>query len=569
MRCSNGLPWFVLLAFLPALAYSWPLESSDYQNYYEEFDAGRANTGTADYILQSAAGAALAGEGSSNTYTVRYGVYFTVYRDLLPPRPVTDMTAAARADGNVDLSWTATTDEESGVWGYRIYRYYYYGPRQYSVRVADAPENTSTAYTDQSDLLHGIQYFYELRPVDRAFNEQKSGNKQQTIAVTVQPASNTTLAASSRPGGDIYLTWAPVSGATCYIIYRSEIYGERGDPITAPGDVTQTKYLDVKTNLTGGRRYYYVAQPVVGGSENRKGNNQASAVCDMGGPNAPIISSETHPVPGQPYPNPDPAFRWVRAADPGMNLDLSGYYIKLDDSSATGTAVAGPGWSFVAGASAAFQGIGNGTWYFHCRGKDQTGNLGAEAVYCAVILATGAIQGQVTESGSGRLLEGMVVEAWLNGIKQRESRTGSDGAYLLPDVPFGEYTLRCNRFGYKPLEYPHAVLGQSNTPLTVDIAYVSETVIGKDQAAAYPNPAGGSEVRIIYYCEEPSEVTIEIFNTTGQMAARIQESKPAGYQYSVWPIRSVARGVYLFRAVLRGPNGKKTVLPVRKFSVIK
>ncbi len=565
---------FVLLySIIPITASAWPLagQSGDYLNYFEECDAGCGTTAanSDEYILRSAMGRVFNQGTDSAGYFIHQGMYFNVFRDLLPPDPVTIMTAVPRPDGNVDLAWNSVTDEENEVLGYRVYCTYYYGPQPYQTRRVDAWDNMGNAYLDNSDLLAGIQYYYEVRAIDAALNEAQNGNKREALAVVSQPSSITDLSAFSKPGGDIYLEWSAIPGRDYYKIYRSVTYGVKGGIIPLGKGIIEPNYLDAKTNLEGGKRYFYVVQAVVADQEENKGNNQASAVSDQGGPNAPVISSDTHPIQGQPYPNPEPSFRWLPSADPGLSLEVKGYYVKLDNSGTLGTPVTGGEWQFTTGIYKTYQAVANGTWYFHCLAEDQAGNLGDEAVYQLQIMATGIIQGTVIDPATGTGLSGVVVEAWLAGKKQGDSQTSADGTYLISGAPFGTYTVRFNRFGYCPLEHKAVDLDMGSTPITVNADFVSEPVLEKNRAAAYPNPAGGSEVRFIYYCEENSKVVIEIYNVTAEIVGKITEDKLAGHQYSSWPLGPVARGIYVFRVVLQGESGKRRILKTGKFSVVK
>lgn len=573
MKKHSIIVIIMLFSIFPITASAWPLagQSGDYLNYYEECDAvcGTVAANSDEYILRSALGRVFNQGAASVGYSLHQGMYFNVFRDLLPPGPVTIMTATSRLDGNVDLAWNSVTDEENEVLGYRVYCTYYYGPQPFPTRLVDARDNTGNAYLDTTDLLAGIQYYYEVRAIDAALNEPQAGNKRELIEVVSQPYSITDLSAFSKPGGDIYLEWSAISGRDYYNVYRSVTYGVKGGMISVGGGITEPNYLDAKTNLEGGNRYFYVVQAVVTGQEETKGNNQASAVSDQGGPNAPVISSDTHPVQGQPYPNPNPSFQWIPSADPGLSLAVKGYYVKLSNSGTLGTPVTGEGWEFITGIYKAYQTMANGNWYFHCRAEDQAGNLGDEAVYQIQIMATGIIQGTVIDPAVGTGLSGVVGEAWLGGKKQGYAHTAADGTYQISGVPFGSYTIRFNRFGYRPLERKAVVLDMGSTPLTVNVDFVSEPMLEENRAVAYPNPAGGSEIRIIYYCEENSEVIIEIYNVSGEMAGKIRENKPAGYQYSSWPLGPVARGIYIFRIRLRGESGKSRILKTGKFSVVK
>jgi fibronectin type 3 domain-containing protein len=555
-----------LVLFLPTLAFAdaWPLASSNSLNYWEDCDAGRTSAASANYTLSSSVG------GSGNTSTALHqGYFFNVCRDLVPPSAISVLTISPKSDGTVDLNWGAVTDQESNVWGYRVYRTYYYGPVVYQTRLIDAPDNIGTHFTDAADMLAGIQYFYEVRPVDCGLNEQVDGNVRKPVLAVKQARSVVDLVALSRPGGDIALAWSPVAGSDYYNVYRSVTYGAKGVKINPGADVVQPSYLDSKFNLQSGIRYYYVVQSVASSVEENKSNNQASALSVQGGPNAPIITSKTHPIQGQASANSNPDFQWVRSSDPGVSQDMAGYYVKIDARATTGTAVNGPGWAFVTGAEVGYANLANGNWFFHCLGKDVAGNLGDEATYLITILATGTIRGTVTEQDSGRPAPGIVVEARLSGSLKGQGQSAADGTYHIDAIEFGNYALRFNRFGYKPLEIENQNMNLANSPLTVNAVFHTDAVIDKNQSAAYPNPAQGSEVRMIYYCEEPSDVVIEIYNVAGQMVARIKDSKPSGYQYSIWPLSSVGRGVYMFRAVLSGNSGKKIVLPIKKFSVIK
>ncbi|NTV51663.1 MAG: T9SS type A sorting domain-containing protein [Candidatus Firestonebacteria bacterium] len=537
----------------------------------EELDGGRstAASGSGNYILQDACDPVYNQNTSSNGYILNQGTYFNIYRDLLPPAAVTFFNSSVRPDGNVALAWNAVTDQENQVWGYRVYRSFYYGPSKFQTRLVDAPNNTSAAFVDTNDLLFGLQYFYEVRAVDGALNEQTAGNKILPFTVVKRANSVVDLVAVSKAGGDIDLSWSAVAGAAYYKIYRSTTFGERGVCITPGTDVVLPGYSDNKTGLTGGTRYFYVAQAVVASAEETKNNNQASAICDKNGPNAPLVSSLTHPVQGQPYANANPAFRWVASADPGINFNVAGYCVKIDSSPNTGSVVTGAGWGFVTDLTKRYFGINNGVWYFHCLAQDQSGNLGNEAVYCVNILATGSVLGTVLEAPSQAPMAGVIAEAWLGTVKQGECALDALGKYRLDNLPFGDYTLKFNRFGFKPLE-KSTTLNLNNTPLTLDATWAHEDVIAHNQTAAYPNPATGDEVRMIYYCEQPCEVLIEIYDLLGQMVGRIkEEQKPQGYNYSAWPLHNVARGVYLFRVKMRTPDGRHIVLPTKKFGVIK
>ncbi len=109
------------------------------------------------------------------------------------------------------------------------------------------------------------------------------------------------------------------------------------------------------------------------------------------GPEAPAISSATHPVQTAWYNNNDPVFTWIT---PTSAVPVVGYSYILDQN-ATTTPDTQPD---TAGRTAAFTDIADGTWYFHVRATDEAGNWGPAAHYRINIdTATPAAPATITE----------------------------------------------------------------------------------------------------------------------------------------------------------------------------
>jgi len=194
-----------ILLTLPVLAFggAYSSVSKNFTLTDEEPDGGRTNITSAsgNYSLKDACDPVYNQGTTSTAHTINQGTYFNIYRDLLPPYPVTFLNSSVRPDHNVVLTWNAVADQENQVWGYRIYRSYYYGPDKFETRIVDAPQNTVTVYADVYDQLYGIQYFYEIRAVDGALNEQSAGNKILSFAPVKQANSVIDLTAVSKAGG--------------------------------------------------------------------------------------------------------------------------------------------------------------------------------------------------------------------------------------------------------------------------------------------------------------------------------------------------------------------------------
>ncbi|MCK5242770.1 hypothetical protein KAR34_09985 [bacterium] len=145
----------IIVMTLPFSLQAWPGSTlaGNCRNYYEEFDGGRTTTASSNYYLQGAIGSVWNQGAASFAYTLYQGFHFNINRDLNSPEPVTRMNAASNTDGAVTITWSTVADLESQVWGYRVYRFFYYGPQAYQTRLIDAPDNTLTAYMDTESLL--------------------------------------------------------------------------------------------------------------------------------------------------------------------------------------------------------------------------------------------------------------------------------------------------------------------------------------------------------------------------------------------------------------------------------
>lgn len=186
---------------------------------------------------------------------------------LAPPTGV----AATAGSGSVALTWSAVI----GATGYRVYRGTTSGG-PYTLIASP----TTTSYTN-TGLTNGTTYFYVVRARNATI---QSVNSQQVSATpsAAPPAAPTGLSAVAG-NGSVSLTWAAVSGASGYRVYRGTT---TGGPYTLVSSPTATSFAD--TGLTNGTAYYYVVRSF----------------------NATLESANSLQVsatPIAPLPNPDPA----------------------------------------------------------------------------------------------------------------------------------------------------------------------------------------------------------------------------------------------------------------------
>jgi hypothetical protein len=102
--------------------------------------------------------------------------------DVAPPSIPTNLTATAVSSTQINLSWTASTDDV-GVTGYRIYRCQGSGCTP-STQIATSPTNS---YSD-TGLTASTTYRYRVRAYDAAGN---LSSYSSTVSATTQPQDTT------------------------------------------------------------------------------------------------------------------------------------------------------------------------------------------------------------------------------------------------------------------------------------------------------------------------------------------------------------------------------------------
>ncbi len=230
--------------------------------------------------------------------------------DTPPPAP-TDLAATAAGPDQIDLTWTAAVDPESGVDSYNIYR--------------DGGLAGSTAATSFSDtgLDPSTLYSYEVSAVN---GEGLEGPKSTPAEATTDPPppddtpppAPTDLAATAASATRIDLTWTAAvdseSGVDSYNIYRD------GAPA---GSTAATSFSD--TGLDPSTLYSYEVSAVNGEG--------------LEGPTSDPASATTDPPPPDDTPPPAPTdlaataagpdqidLTWTAAVDPESGVDSYNIY---------------------------------------------------------------------------------------------------------------------------------------------------------------------------------------------------------------------------------------------------
>lgn len=171
----------------------------------------------------------------------------TPVADTTPPSTPTGLTATVVSASQIDLSWTASTDNVS-VAGYAIYRN---GSKVAAV--------SGTNYSD-TGLSSGNLYTYTVQALDGALNYSAASNTASATTQAGIPSAPAGLTATAG-NGQVTISWNAVSGATSYNLYMATQSGvTKSYYATLTGGMTHPGVTSpyIHTGLTNGTAYYFV-----------------------------------------------------------------------------------------------------------------------------------------------------------------------------------------------------------------------------------------------------------------------------------------------------------------------
>jgi hypothetical protein len=104
---------------------------------------------------------------------------------------------------------------------------------------------------------------------------------------------------------------------------------------------------------------------------------------------------------------------------------------------------------------------------------------------------------------------------------------------------------------------------------TVTMTPVSEFVLpAENECFLFPNPAS-TWARVSYFMKGQGSVLIRIYNEAGDLAAKIEENRPAGNGTSLLDTSRMAPGVYLWLLTMNYSTGPAESFGVKKFLIIR
>jgi chitodextrinase len=268
--------------------------------------------------------------------------------DTTPPTTPTGLTATAVSSTQVNLSWTAATDNV-GVANYRVRR-----------NGADAGTATSTSFSD-TGLTANTLYTYTVSAADAAGNRS---NESSTASATTPAAPDTqapsvpaSVQAVANSATQITVTWAASTDNIGVANYRVRRNGADA------GTVTGTSFVD--TGRTASTTYTYTVS-----SADAAGNRSAeSASASATTPAAPDTQPPSVPASVQAVANSPTqvTVTWAASTD---NVGVANYRVRRNGADA-GTVT---GTSFVDTGRTA-----STTYTYTVSAADAAGNRSAES----------------------------------------------------------------------------------------------------------------------------------------------------------------------------------------------
>ena len=160
----------------------------------------------------------------------------------------TNPKATATGSVQVTLTWSAASVTPSG--GYNLARSA--SSTTGFTSIGTVTSSTLTFVDSASTLVKNTVYYYQITAVGATCTATSS-----TVSITTTcanpPIPSPTASASAN--GNITITWAAVSGATAYTVYRSD--SSNGTYTIVSNGQTAATYTDTANGLTNGNTYYY------------------------------------------------------------------------------------------------------------------------------------------------------------------------------------------------------------------------------------------------------------------------------------------------------------------------
>ena len=195
---------------------------------------------------------------------------FALASDTTPPSIPTGLSASAASLSQINLSWTASTDDV-GVAGYGVFR-----------NGLQVGTTSATAYSD-TGLAAGTSYTYAVDAFDSAGNlsAQSSSISATTLTDATPPSVPSNLVATPVSASQINLSWSASTdnvGVTGYKIYRNGVQ---------VGTTAATSYSDSTLSASTGYSYMVAAYDAANNASAQSGSVSATTLASSSSDTTP------------------------------------------------------------------------------------------------------------------------------------------------------------------------------------------------------------------------------------------------------------------------------------------
>jgi fibronectin type 3 domain-containing protein len=233
------------------------------------------HAGGYDWQFMPAAGYSFTDSGTASCHSAPA-------QDVTAPSQPTGLTATASSASQVNLSWTASTDDV-GVKNYNIYR----GSNGGTPTLLTTTTTNATTYIDTS-VIEQTAYAYQVQAIDAASNLSQLSTAASVTTPrapdTTPPSTPTNLTAEVVSGNEVDLSWIPSTdggtGVSGYRVYR----GPAGaTTLTLLGTTTGTSPSYQDLTASPNTRYEYQVAAFDGAGNTSAVSGRVTAATPPGG----------------------------------------------------------------------------------------------------------------------------------------------------------------------------------------------------------------------------------------------------------------------------------------------
>ena len=454
------------------------------------------------------------------------------------------------------FTWDAPADS-TGILGY----YYLLDQSPNSRPTAENGTFVDNRRVELSGLESGVWYFH-LTAKDRAENiSEAAAHYRLKIDTTRPPAPQVTSPShpdsqrwysSAKP--EFHLSAAAkLSGVEAFYY----VFDQKPDTQPVPNEALRTNEEGVALKASGpGVWYFHAVVKDRAGNFSEPTHFQVQVAAGEMPP--PVVSSPSHPLEDEPVGNREPVLTWDDRHDGGYKP--VGYVYKLSPNPKE-TLTSDD--QFTTEKSVQLKELGEGVWYFHIAAvgkKGQPGLLSARRKLA--IQRLGKAYGTFLRKDGVTPVAGTKVEAVKGEKVAVTAVTDPSGRFNFLSLPEGRYEIRL----YSD-QFP--VLRLKDIPIMAGEGL--DGVTFTEDIGIFPTPTVAGPLRFYYFLKEDCNVTLEIFDSTGTLAGKVEERRDGGaYAVTIWDAAGKAEGEYLYKLSAKSIT-KNTMsrFSVKKFRIQK